>query len=155
MLVSPIDATRRAHLPGAFLYPALCPATRERREYNDMASEEIVLAMFAIVGVAFTVIALSTSWLLSPKRPSAAKSTIYECGVDPIGPPWVQLRIGYYVFALLFVIFDIETAFFFPWAVIFLRPDTGLVVLWDMLFFVAVLVVGLAYAWKEGALKWR
>ena len=83
--------------------------------------------MFAIVGVAFTVIALSSSWLVSPKRPSAAKSTIYECGVDPIGPPWVQLRIGYYVFALLFVIFDIETAFFFPWAVIFApaRHRTG------------------------------
>jgi NADH:ubiquinone oxidoreductase subunit 3 (subunit A) len=120
-----------------------------------MASEEIVLAMFAIVGAAFTVVALSTSWLLSPKRPSAAKSTIYECGVDPIGPPWVQLRIGYYVFALLFVIFDIETAFFFPWAVIFARPETGLVVLWEMLVFAGILVVCLAYAWREGALKWR
>ena len=122
---------------------------------TSMASEEIILAVFAIVGVAFTAIALSTSWLLSPKRPSAAKSTTYECGVEPIGPPWVQLRIGYYVFALLFVIFDIETAFFFPWAVIFARPDTGLVVLWEMLVFAGILVVGLAYAWKEGALKWR
>ncbi len=120
-----------------------------------MASEDIVLAMFAVVGVAFAVIALSSSWLLSPKKPSEAKSTIYECGVDPIGPPWVQLRIGYYVFALLFVIFDIETAFFFPWAVIFARQDTGLVVLGEMLVFVAILVIGLAYAWKEGALKWR
>ncbi len=120
-----------------------------------MATEEIVLAVFAIVGVAFAVIALSSSWLLAPRRPSASKASIYECGVEPIGPPWVQLRIGYYVFALLFVIFDIETAFFFPWAVIFARPDTGLIVLWEMVVFVGILVTGLAYAWKEGALKWR
>ncbi len=120
-----------------------------------MATEEIVLAVFAVVGVLFAAIALSSSWLVAPHRPSASKASIYECGVEPIGPPWVQLRIGYYVFALLFVIFDIETAFFFPWAVIFARPDTGLIVMWEMVVFVGILVVGLAYAWKEGALKWR
>jgi NADH-quinone oxidoreductase subunit A len=143
-------------VPGAFLYSGVCPATRERRGVSPkMASEEVVLAVFVIVGAAFTVVALSSSWLLSPRRPSEAKSMTYECGVDPIGPPWVQLRIGYYVFALLFVIFDIETAFFFPWAVVFARPGTGLAVMWDMFVFAAILVVGLAYAWKEGALKWR
>jgi len=120
-----------------------------------VTTDQIVLALFAVVGAAFVVVTLSTSWLLSPKKPSAEKSSTYECGVEPIGPPWVQFRAGYYMFALLFVIFDIETAFFLPWAVIFIRPETSLVVLADMIFFVVILAVGLAYAWKEGALKWR
>ena len=73
--------------------------------------------------------------------------------VAVIGPPWVQFRIGYYVYALLFVVFDIETIFLYPWAVAF--GKMGIFVLAEMFVFIGILVAGLAYAWKEGALRWR
>lgn len=115
--------------------------------------DQMVIAAFVIIGVLFTVVALSTSWLVSPKRPSAEKSSTYECGVPPIGAPWIQFRIGYYVYALLFVLFDIETVFLYPWAVAF--RQTGWFIFVEMFVFVAILVGGLIYAWKEGALTWR
>lgn len=118
-----------------------------------MTLDQMVIAAFIVVGTLFVVVALSSSWLLSPKRPSAEKSTTYECGVEPVGSPWIQFKIGYYVYALLFVVFDIETVFLYPWAVVF--RQTGLFVLVEMFIFVGIIVGGLAYAWREGALKWR
>lgn len=120
-----------------------------------MNLESIVIAGFVVVGILFAVVALSTSWLLSPKKPSPEKSATYECGVEPIGGPWVRFRAGFYVYALLYVIFDIETIFLYPWAVTFARPGIGWFVFFEMLIFVSILLGGLAYAWKEGALKWR
>lgn len=116
--------------------------------------DQIVIAAFAIIGALFVVVTLSTSWLLSPKAPSRDKSTTYECGAEPIGPPWIQFRIGYYVYALLFVLFDIETVFLYPWAVAY-RQITGWFIFFEMLVFVAILLGALFYAWKEGALRWR
>ncbi len=118
-----------------------------------MTLDQMVIAAFIVVGTLFVVVALSSSWLLSPKRPSAEKSTTYECGIEPVGSPWIQFKIGYYVYALLFVVFDIETVFLYPWAVVF--RQTGLFVLVEMFIFVGIIVGGLAYAWREGALKWR
>ena len=115
--------------------------------------QQMVLAAFVVVGVLFVVVVLASTWVLAPKRDSEEKDTTYECGVDPIGPPWVQFKVGYYVYALLFVVFDIETAFLYPWAVAFGRGD--LFILVEMVIFVAILAFGLAYAWKEGALRWR
>lgn len=117
--------------------------------------ERMVIAGFVVIGGLFTAVALASSWLLSPKKPSAEKSETYECGVEPIGGSWVQFRSGYYVYALLYVIFDIETIFLYPWAVTFGRAGIGWFVLIEMFIFVGILVAGLAYAWKEGALKWR
>jgi len=115
--------------------------------------DRIIIAVFVLLGVLFVVVALGASWLLSPKNPSEAKSETYECGIEPVGPPWVQFRSGYYVFALLYVIFDIETVFLYPWALTLgLR---GWFFFAEMVVFVAILMGGLAYAWKEGALKWR
>ena len=76
----------------------------------------------------------------APKKPSPEKATTYECGSEPIGPPWVQFRIGYYVYALLFVVFDIETVFLYPWAVAFNRPGLGWFILVEMVIFVGILV---------------
>lgn len=118
-----------------------------------MQLDYLTLAGFVVLGAVFVAATLSTSWLLSPKKPSSEKSAIYECGSEPIGPPWVQFKIGYYVYALLFVVFDIETVFLYPWAVAFNRM--GFFVLVEMLVFIGILVGGLAYAWKEGALTWR
>lgn len=117
--------------------------------------ERLVIAGFVVIGALFVVVALASSWLLSPKKPSVEKSETYECGVEPVGGPWVHFRSGYYVYALLYVIFDIETVFLYPWAVTFGRPTVGWFVVVEMIIFVTILFGGLVYAWKEGALRWR
>lgn len=118
-----------------------------------MSLDGLIITAFVILGFAFVVLTLGASWLLGPKKPSAEKSETYECGVEPIGSVWVQFRPGFYVYALLYVIFDIETVFLYPFAVTFgLR---GWFVFVEMLIFVAILLGGLAYAWKEGVLRWR
>jgi NADH-quinone oxidoreductase subunit A len=116
-------------------------------------ADYLVLAAFLALGVLFVVATLGVSRLLAPRDLSAEKLSTYECGVEPIGPPWVQFHIGYYVYALLFVMFDIETVFLYPWAVAFGRM--GVFILIEMAVFLAIIGVGLAYAWKEGALRWR
>jgi NADH-quinone oxidoreductase subunit A len=115
--------------------------------------DDLVIASFVVVGCVFVAVTLAASWLLSPKRRDDAGTETYECGIEPVGSPWVQFRVGYYVYALLFVVFDIETVFLYPWAVAFGR--FGWFILAEMVVFVGVLAIGLAYAWKEGALTWR
>lgn len=115
--------------------------------------DRAIISAFIILGAFFVVATLAASWLLSPKKPSAEKAETYECGVEPIGSPWVQFRAGYYVYALLFVIFDIETVFLYPWALVY--GLSGWFVFFEMIVFIVILVAGLAYAWKEGALSWR
>ncbi len=117
--------------------------------------ERMVIAGFVVVGALFTVATLSASWLLSPKKPTPEKGETYECGVEPIGGSWIHFRSGYYVYALLYVIFDIETVFLYPWAVTFGQQGVGWFIFFEMIIFIAILVGGLAYAWKEGALQWR
>lgn len=118
-----------------------------------MSLDYLILGMFVLVGALFVVATVTASNLLSHSKPSPEKSAIYECGSAPIGPPWVQFRVGYYVYALLFVVFDIETVFLYPWAVAF--NAMGAFILVEMVIFVVILAFGLAYAWKEGALRWR
>ena len=120
-----------------------------------LALDGIIISTFVALGAVFVVVTLATSWLLSPKKPSAEKAETYECGVEPVGPAWVQFRIGYYVYALLFVVFDIEAVFLYPWAVTFGQRGVGWYVFVEMVVFILILVGGLAYAWKEGALQWR
>ncbi len=118
-----------------------------------MALDYLILGGFVLIGLLFTAATVTVSNILSPTAPSAEKATTYECGSQPIGPPWVQFRVGYYVYALLFVVFDIETVFLYPWAVAF--NQMGLFMLVEMVIFVSILAFGLVYAWKEGALAWR
>jgi NADH-quinone oxidoreductase subunit A len=113
----------------------------------------LVVAAFLALGVLFVIATLSVSSILQPHKPNAEKYSTYECGSEPIGPPWVQFHIGYYVYALLFVMFDIETVFLYPWAVAFGARIPFILI--DMFVFLAVIGAGLAYAWKEGALQWR
>ncbi len=120
---------------------------------ENVTADHIVLAMFVIIGAIFVPLTLTASRLLAPSKPDERKLDTYECGSEPIGPPWVQFRVGYYVYALLFVVFDIETVFLYPWAVAFDRM--GVFVLVEMIIFIGILAAGLAYAWKEGALRWR
>ena len=95
---------------------------------------------------------LFVSWLVAPRRPSELKSIVYECGIRPVGQHWSQFHIRYYIFAILFLIFDVEAVFLFPWALVFLGHKA---VFYEMLIFIGILLFGLAYAWKKGALKWE
>ncbi|MCX5801718.1 MAG: NADH-quinone oxidoreductase subunit A [Candidatus Eisenbacteria bacterium] len=110
------------------------------------------VAGFAAAGFAFLLLAIFVGSLIQPKDPSGRKLTTYECGEIPVGQSWSQFNIRFYVFALCFVIFDIETIFLVPWALVF--KSIGPVAFVDMAVFVGVLLIGLAYAWRKGALKW-
>ncbi len=116
--------------------------------------DHLAIGAFVLFGVAFVVLVVWVSNLLSPKGVDTPdRLEPYECGSEPVGPPWVQFRVGYYVYALLFVVFDIETVFLYPWAVAF--GNMGVFILVEMVIFIAILAAGLGYAWKEGALRWR
>ena len=93
------------------------------------------------------------SMLLAPRSKSKGKDTPYECGIPPVGRFWSQLHIRYYIFAILFLIFDVEAAFLFPWAVIF--KTGGPVVFYEMMLFIAILLFGLLYSWRKGMLRWK
>ena len=121
---------------------------------SSPAFDHVVVGAFILFGIFFVAATVWASNLLSPKsEDEPQRLEPYECGVEPVGPPWVQFRVGYYVYALLFVVFDIETVFLYPWAVAFNK--LGLFALVEMAIFIAILAGGLAYAWKEGALRWR
>ena len=116
-----------------------------------MGTEAIIV--FLIAGI-FLVAGLNLlSNLLSTKSDNAQKREPYESGMAPIGTAWVRFRLSYYLFAILFLIFDIEISFLFPWAVVF--KEVGTVALVEMILFLFILGMGLAYAWKKGALKWE
>lgn len=106
-----------------------------------------------IVGASLIAVALVGNLLLSPKSPSRAKSTSYECGMLPIGRSIGLVHVRYYLFAILFLIFDVEAVFLFPWAVIF--RTFGQQAFYEMLVFLVILAAGLVYAWKKGVLQWK
>ena len=97
--------------------------------------------------------ALAVNRLLAPRQPTRTKGVTYECGMLPIGRSRTQVHFRYYLFAILFLIFDIEAVFLFPWAVTFL--DIGKAAFYEMLVFIIILGFGLLYAWKKGVLRWR
>ena len=128
---------------------------------DDYFQQYGLIAIFAAVAVAIPTSMLMGSWMLSvvgirPKQPSALKSAIYECGFETLSGKWSQFNFRYYTFALIFVIFDVEVVFLFPWAASFgvLSRQFGLFVLIEMLVFVGILIVGWVYALRKGALKW-
>lgn len=118
-----------------------------------MLSQYAFVGVFAIIAVALPIIGLTVAWLLRPKKPNPLKNSTYECGVETIGDTWVQFKAQYYLYALIFVVFDVEAAFIFPWAVAYNR--LGLYALVEMILFVAILAGGLLYAWRKGALEWH
>ncbi len=112
----------------------------------------IDVIVFVAGGLLFPIISFGIARLLAPHNPTPEKLTTYECGVPVIGDSRVRFPVHYYVFALLFVVFDVETAFLYPWAVVF--KQLGLFALVEALIFIAILVVGLVYAWKKKVLRW-
>lgn len=112
----------------------------------------VLVAIFVILGIMLPVVALTFGRLLRPNKPTEEKLTTYESGNEPFMESHVRFNIRYYLFALMFVIFDVETVFLYPWAVAY--NQLGLFALVEMLIFVALLVVGLIYAWKKKVLQW-
>lgn len=118
---------------------------------NYYESYAVVLAV-AVAGVALVVVAFTTARLIAPHRPLASKLTTYECGIDPVGEGWAQSEVRYYIYGFLFVIFDVESVFVFPWARVF--QGLGYTAVGEMAVFIGILAVGLLYAWRKGVLKW-
>ena len=112
----------------------------------------LYVGIFMLLITGFVATTLVLARLLSPGRRSGTKNEIYETGETTVTDPWRPFPVRYYVFALLFLIFDVEAAFLYPWAVIY--RDLGLYGFVEMVIFVLILTVGLVYAWKKGALKW-
>jgi NADH-quinone oxidoreductase subunit A len=110
------------------------------------------ILIFFIAGAAFVVAALLASRLLAPSKPNPVKNSTYECGEEPVGTPWIRFNTRFYVIALIFLVFDVEVLFLFPWAVSLKKM--GLFAWADMAVFILILAVGLAYVWGKGDLDW-
>ncbi|MEY4704611.1 MAG: NADH-quinone oxidoreductase, rane subunit [Nitrospirota bacterium] len=110
------------------------------------------ILLFIFVALAFGVITLILSHLVQPKYPEPEKLTTYECGSEPFSDARMPFPVRYYIFAMLFVIFDIEVIFLYPWAVVFTK--IGLIGLLEMLIFIGLFLVAYIYAWRKGALEW-
>lgn len=107
---------------------------------------------FLIISSFIPILAFFISGVLAPIRKGPEKLSSYESGIEPIGEAWVQFRIRYYMFALVFVVFDVETVFLYPWAMSF--DLLGVSVFLEAFIFVLILIVGSLYAWRKGALEW-
>lgn len=112
-----------------------------------------LLIVVILTAIALVAVALGIANAISPRSFNPQKGEAYECGIPTRGKSWMQFKVGYYLFAILFLMFDVETVFLFPWAVVV--QDLGVYGLFSILFFLVVLVLGLAYAWRKGALEWK
>ena len=121
---------------------------------QSYAVQYLLIALLTLVAVALAVIPLVLSKLLAPKKPSSSKLKPYECGLDSTGDPWIRFDVQYYVYALLFVVFDVEVILLYPWALVWKSVGAPLA-LAEMAIFIGVVGVALAYAWKKGVLEWK
>lgn len=115
-------------------------------------NEWVFIAIFLAVSWIFPAMPIVIARLLGPKRPTTIKTETYECGIETVGDAWVQFKVQYYLYALVFLVFDIEVVFLFPWAAAY--NQLGLFAFFEMLIFIALLGVALVYAWRKGALEW-
>jgi NADH-quinone oxidoreductase subunit A len=112
----------------------------------------IFVGLLLVVAVVFGLAPILVERIVAPRKRTLTKGDTYECGVKTIGETWVRFRIQYYIYALMFVVFDIETVFLFPWAVSY--EGLGAFALIEMVVFLVMLSVGLVYAWAKGVLRW-
>jgi NADH:ubiquinone oxidoreductase subunit 3 (subunit A) len=117
-----------------------------------MQNDWLYIGLFVIVGALVPSAAIVTSWILSPKKPNHIKQSTYECGMETVGENWVQFKAQYYVFALVFLVFDVETVFLFPWAVSL--GKLSLYAVFEGIVFILILIAGLVFAWRKGMLEW-
>jgi len=117
-----------------------------------MQNEWLYIGLFAVVGLIIPIGAISVGWLLGPKKPNAVKQDTFECGIETVGDTWVQFKAQYYIFALVFLVFDVEVVFLFPWAV--RLGQLGLFAVLEGILFISIVVAGLIYTWRKGMLEW-
>jgi len=115
-------------------------------------NEWIFIGLFFVLSWVFPAMPIIAARLLQPRRANAMKEETYECGIESLGDAWVQFKVQYYLYALVFLVFDIETIFLFPWAVAY--NTLPMFAFFEMLIFIALLAVALVYAWRKGALEW-
>lgn len=120
---------------------------------SDYFQQYAFIGLLTIVAIVLGVAPLILARCIAPRKPGASKQAPYECGLESQGDPWGQIRVQYYVYALLFVIFDVEVVFIYPWALIW--QGLGPVAMAEMALFLGILAVGLVYAWKRGVLEWK
>jgi NADH-quinone oxidoreductase subunit A len=119
---------------------------------SDFLAAHSGILTFVVVVIGFVAVNLARWWLIRPSRFSEEKLTTYECGENPQGSAWIQFNIRFYVFALIFIVFDVEAVFLIPWAVVFRK--LGMVASVEGLVFIVILAVALAYVWRKGDLEW-
>jgi NADH-quinone oxidoreductase subunit A len=118
-----------------------------------MRFEYIAVLASLVVAAIVPIVFLLVQWALGPRRPSAIKGEAFECGNAPSGSAWGRFSVKFYLTAILFIVFDVEIVFLYPWAIEF--RSLGLMGFVEMLLFVAILTLGLAYVWRKGALEWE
>ena len=119
---------------------------------ESYSAQYLLIGVLTVVAIVLGVAPLILARFIAPKKPGYSKQAPYECGLESDGDPWVQFNVQYYVYALLFVIFDVEVVFVYPWALVW--KGLGPVALAEMAVFIAILAVGLVYAWRKGVLEW-
>jgi NADH-quinone oxidoreductase subunit A len=112
----------------------------------------LYIGLFIIIGIIVPIVPLVFSALVSPRKPNPIKQSTYECGIETVGDSWVQFKAQYYIFALVFLVFDVETVFLFPWALSLNALPIYVVV--EGIIFISILVAGLVYTWRKGLLEW-
>jgi NADH-quinone oxidoreductase subunit A len=116
-------------------------------------AEYFPVLLFIVVGIVFGGVLLGVGWFLGPRKPDSEKLSPYECGFEAFEDARMKFDVRYYLVAILFILFDLEIAFLFPWAVSL--NDIGAFGFWSMMVFLAILVIGFIYEWKKGALEWE
>jgi NADH-quinone oxidoreductase subunit A len=117
-----------------------------------MLDKWLYIGLFFIVAPIIPAVAILIPQFIAPKKPNTIKRETYECGIETVGDAWVQFKIQYYIFALIFLVFDIETIFLYPWAVAF--NELKLFAVFEGVLFILILLAGLVYTWRKGALEW-
>jgi NADH-quinone oxidoreductase subunit A len=112
----------------------------------------LYIGIFLVIGIIVPIVPLIFSRLVAPRKPNPIKESTYECGIETVGDSWVQFKAQYYIFALIFLVFDVETVFLFPWALSL--KQLPLFVVLEGVLFIAILVAGLVFAWRKGMLEW-
>lgn len=117
-----------------------------------MLNDWLYIGLFLLVSLALPAAAITLAGILGPHKPNSIKNTTYECGIETVGETWIQFKVQYYIFGLVFLIFDVETVFLYPFAVAYEKLPLYSVL--EALIFILILVGGLLYAWRKGALEW-
>lgn len=117
-----------------------------------MQNDWLFIGVFLVLAPLFPIIAILIPRLIAPRKSNPLKTDTYECGIETVGDTWVQFKVQYYIFALVFLVFDVELVFLYPWAVAF--DNLTLYAVLEGILFILILVSGLLYIWRKGALEW-